>query len=213
MAITIHGVCASPYVRKVFVVAEILGLEFENNAFSPLSKPENYTDISPLGKIPALTDGDLNLADSSVICDYLNNKYGNNELYPTDPVQRAKALWLEKYADTKLVEGTGAVFFERVLKPKFMQQEPDQSRVDDILTNVLPPIQDYLESQLLDSGFALGEEMTIADVAITTQYINASYAQVKVDVDKWPKLAAYVGFMMSQPCFVKRMTQDAALFA
>ncbi|MCJ8273464.1 MAG: glutathione S-transferase family protein, partial [Psychrosphaera sp.] len=166
-----------------------------------------------LGKIPALTDGDLNLADSSVICDYLNNKYGNNELYPTDPVQRAKALWLEKYADTKLVEATGGVFYERVIKPKFMQQEPDQNRVDDILTNVLPPIQDYLESQLPESGFALGEEMTIADVAITTQYINASYGQCKVDADKWPKLAAYVAFMMSQPCFVKRMTQDAALFS
>jgi glutathione S-transferase len=212
MAITIHGICVSTYVRKVFVVAETLGLEFENNVVTPMKKPENYNDISPLGKIPALTDGDLNLADSSIICDYLNNKYGKNELYPTDPALRAKALWLEEYADTKLVEACGGLFFERVLKPKFMQQEPDQDRIDDILANVAPPVMDYLESQLPDSGFMLGE-MTIADIAITSPFVNASYAQFKVDADKWPKLSAYVAFMMSQPCFVKRMAQDAAMFA
>lgn len=212
MAITIHGVCASPFVRKVMVVAETIGVEYDNNVFSPLAKPDNYTDISPLGKIPALSDGDLNLADSSIICDYLNNKYGNNELYPTDPALRAKALWFEEYADTKLVETLGNVFFERLVRVKFKQEPADEEKVADIIDNKLPGIQDYLESSLPESGFIVGE-MTIADVAIATQFINAGYVQYKVDAEKWPKLAAYVDMLLSQPCFQKRMAQDQALFS
>ncbi|MFT5163632.1 MAG: glutathione S-transferase [Alteromonadaceae bacterium] len=211
MAITIYGVCASPFVRKVFVVAETLGLAFDNIKVSPLDKPEGYHLISPLGKIPALTDGDLKLADSSIICDYLNNQYGNNELYPTDPALRAQALWFEEYADSKLLDLLGTLFFERVLKPKFRQEPPNEQNISNILEQ-LPAVFDYLESSLPDSGFIFSK-MSIADIAIGTQFINAGYAQFKLDSEKWPKLGAYLEMLLQQPCFVKRMAEDAKLFA
>jgi len=212
MVITIYGISASPFSRKVFIMAESLGLEFENIPFTPLSKPDNYNEISPLGKIPAITDGDLKLADSSIICDYLNNKYGNNEFYPTDPALRAKALWFEEYADTKLLELLGGIFFERIGNPKFKQLPTDEERVADIINNQLPPVQDYLEASLSDEGFIVGD-MSIADIAIGSQYTNAGYAQYKVDGQKWPKLAAYISMLQSQPCFVKRLAEDAKLFS
>ncbi|MFT4929049.1 MAG: glutathione S-transferase [Phenylobacterium sp.] len=212
MSMTLYGICVSPYVRKVYVVAEKLGLEFDNVPFTPFNKPDNFNDISPLGKMPLLVDGDLTLADSSIICDYLVNQYGNNEFYPTDPATRGKALWFEEYADTKLVEVLGGLFYERVLAPKFTQDPTNQDRVDDILTNLLPPVQDYLESNLPDTGFILGE-MSIADIAITTHFINASYAQYQVDGEKWPKLAAYIAMMLALPCFAKRMAEDAKVFS
>lgn len=211
MAITIYGVCASPFVRKVFVMAETLGLEFDNVAFSPVNKPDNYEQISPLGKIPALTDGELTLADSSVICDYLNNQYGNNELYPADPAIRAKVLWFEEYADSKLLELLGGIFFERLIKPKFKQLPPDEDKINDIITNQLPLAQDYLEANLPDKGFIV-DNLSIADIAIGTQYINAGYVQYRVDAQRWPKLAAYISMLIAQPCFVKRMAEDAKLF-
>lgn len=212
MAITLYGISASPFVRKTLIVAEHLKLDFDNVPVAPFDKPENYEQISPLGKIPALTDGDLTLADSSVICDYLNNQYGNNEFYPTDPALKAKALWFETYADTKLAEVLAGVFVERVLNPKFKNIPTDTAKVDDIINNQQPPVFDYLEAQLPDSGFILGD-MNIADIAIGSQFVNGHYGQVEVDGEKWPKVAAYVAMLLALPAFVKRMTEDAKIFA
>jgi glutathione S-transferase len=212
MALTIHGICISPFARKVFIMAETLGLEYDNVVITPMNKPDNLIDISPLLKIPVLSDGDLNLADSSIICDYLNNKYGDNTLYPADPALRAQALWLEEYADTKLFELLGGIFYERVIAPKYKEEPTDEDRVNDIINNQLPPVFDYLQSKLPDSGFMFGE-LSIGDVAIASQFINASYGQFKVDGKKWPKLSAYIAALFAHPSFAKRMAHDQKLFS
>jgi glutathione S-transferase len=213
MAITIHGICASPFVRKVFIVAETLNLEFDNIVVTPVSKPEGFNEISPLGKFPVLSDGDLHLAESSVICDYLVNKYGNGEFYPKDPTLRAKALWFEQYANSVLPGVLATVFYERLLKPMLKNEPTDEVRVQDIIENQMPPVFDYLESELPQSGYLLGDELTIGDISVATHFVNASYAKLGVDADKWPKLAAYVAKVLALPSFTKRMTQDAQIFA
>lgn len=57
--ITIHGSPISPFVRKTLVCLAEKGIEFENNPVMPFPPPESHLKISPLGKIPALTDGGL----------------------------------------------------------------------------------------------------------------------------------------------------------
>src|SRR5262245_63453275 len=101
-----------------------------------------------MGKIPVLRDGEVVVPDSSVICAYLEKKHPSPALYPSHPADYAKALFLEEYADTRLNEVTGGIFFERFVKPKILQQTTDESRVRELLEGALPPVMAYLESQL-----------------------------------------------------------------
>lgn len=54
MSYKLFGTSVSPFVRKVLVYMEEKGISFENEPVNPFAPPENYKEISPLGKIPAL---------------------------------------------------------------------------------------------------------------------------------------------------------------
>ena len=82
----LYGICLSPYVRKVAVVINVKGLECEREDAFPGSLSRA---ISPLGKIPALQDGALTLADSSVICEYLEEIHPEPQLLPGSARDRA----------------------------------------------------------------------------------------------------------------------------
>ena len=62
----------------------------------PFAKDVEFQKLSPLGKIPALQDGDLTLCDSTVICEYLEDAYPDKPVYPANPKDKAKARWFEE---------------------------------------------------------------------------------------------------------------------
>jgi glutathione S-transferase len=99
--IVLHGNSASPYVRKVLAVLALKSLPYEQTQQMPFSKDAEFQKISPLGKIPALQDGDLSLCDSTVICEYLEDTYRNVRVYPENIKDKAKARWLEELAGQK----------------------------------------------------------------------------------------------------------------
>ena len=97
MALTVYGSTISPFVRKVRIVMAEKGLEYTLDPVNPFGAPPEFAEISPLKRIPAFRDTDVpepnTLCDSSVICDYLEHKFPNPALYPSNPFQRARALW------------------------------------------------------------------------------------------------------------------------
>ena len=100
----LYGASASPFVRKVMAVLAIKEVPYEHIPSMPFSGDEELARVSPLQKVPALIDGDLNIADSKVICRYLESAYPEVPVYPTDPQQRARADWFEEYGGTVLAE-------------------------------------------------------------------------------------------------------------
>jgi len=209
--IKLHGVCASPYVRKALVALELKGLDFESIPVFPVNVPDEFTNVSPLKKIPAMEDGDLALADSSVICEYLEDAYPEVAVYPSEPKAKARARWLEEYADSKLVELASIIFYERVLK-KILKQETDEARVNKIIEEGLPPELDYLECVVPKEGFLFGERLMVADAALVTHFINAEYADYHIEAERWPKFAAYFERVKSHPVMAGRIAEDSALF-
>ncbi|MCM0148826.1 glutathione S-transferase family protein [Photobacterium galatheae] len=211
---TVYGVQISPFVRKVLLVLKAKGIPYTNPPVNPMDPPKGFDRVSPLGKIPAFEDDKLTLADSAVICEYLEQRYPQISLYPTDLVDRAKVKWLEKYADTEVIAVLGPIFFERVLKPSMLQQTPDEERVNSLITQSLPGILNYLDQQLRGKKtFLHGNVLTIADIATTTHFINLSYSKVDVDATKWPNLAAYLKQMTDLPLFKGFIESDQPLFA
>jgi glutathione S-transferase len=85
--------------------------------------------MSPLGKIPALRDGDRAFSDSSVICQYLERLHPEPAMYPKDPYEFARALWFEEYADTALIEVFGPkIFFPRIVERNSWARNPTRRR-------------------------------------------------------------------------------------
>ncbi|MEJ2492521.1 MAG: glutathione S-transferase family protein, partial [Desulfuromonadales bacterium] len=75
------------------------------------NKPDWFGEISPLGKVPALRQGDFRLCESLVINEYVNDRDTQQPLLPQDPRQRARArLWIALF-DDQVVPG-----FYRLLK-------------------------------------------------------------------------------------------------
>ena len=75
MSITLYGAPLSPFVRKVRLCLLEKALDYQLEIITPFGQPAWYRELNPLGRIPALRDGDFTLADSSVICQYLEERY------------------------------------------------------------------------------------------------------------------------------------------
>ena len=189
----VHGAILSPYVRKVLVALKLKGLDYEQEAVMPGAQTPEFLAISPLGKIPAFTDGDFSISDSSVICEYLEEKYPATSLLPTSAEDRARARWLEEYADSALAGAVAIFFFQRVLRGIIRGEEPDEAALEKIAANEHPKIFSYLESQIPMAGFLFGDELKLADVSLFSPFVNGAYAGFELDAASYPRLADFLG--------------------
>jgi glutathione S-transferase len=73
--VLIIGSFLSPYVRKVLVLLEMKGVDYRVDSVVPFFGNEEFERLSPLRQVPVLVDGELVLNDSSVICQYLEERY------------------------------------------------------------------------------------------------------------------------------------------
>ena len=192
MSPTLYGAPLSPFVRKVRLYLLEKGLDYQLEIVTPFGQPAWFRELSPLGRIPAMRDGDVTLADSSVICQYLEEKHPQLvPLYGRDAEERARVRWLEKYSDYEVAPlATFGVFRNRALKPT-MGQPCDEAAVQAALTDKLPPHFDYLEKALGSAEYFVGERLTMADLAFTTQLINMEHGGERLDAERWPRLAAH----------------------
>lgn len=204
----LYGVGGSPFVRKARVVLEEKGIPYETEHMVSVSpKTPELLALHPMGKIPVLRDGDVVVPDSSVICAYLEKKHPSPALYPDDPAELAKVLFLEEYADTRMFEVLGPILFERVVKRFVFQQEPDEVRVAELLARELPPVLDYLEGQLPGDRETVLARFGIADAALGAQLATLTLSGLAIDARRWPRTASYHRALLARPSFKTAMAQ------
>jgi glutathione S-transferase len=196
--IKVYGVHGSPFVRKVFIALDFKGIPYEVVPQMPFSGDADYLEINPLGKVPTLVDGELTLGDSKVICQYLEDAYPDPALYPRNAADKAMAHWYEDLCGGRISELAAGIFFQRFMRPFAFKQEPDEELVSRIIERDLPPMLDYLEGQVPESGFLFGK-FTMADLCIASPFVNASYAGYEVDASRWPGVAALIARVREQP--------------
>jgi glutathione S-transferase len=198
--ITIIGSFVSPYVRKVLACLNLKGLSYEVDPITPFFGNDEFERLSPLRRIPVLIDGDFHASDSTVICAYLDEAYPGHPLFPADPRDRARARWLEEFADTRLGDlFIWGFFYQKVVRPLVWGEPTDQERVEKTLNEGIPAALDYLESELPADGFLFGE-IGVADVSIATFFRNGAYAGFDTDAARWPRTAAFVERTLGHPC-------------
>lgn len=204
----IHGVSASPFVRKVLVAMAEKSLPYESVPVMPMAPSPEFKKISPLGKIPVYQDGDYVLPDSSCILAYLEKAHPSPALMPADPKQYGTALFLEEYADTRVMEAVAGAFFERVVKGLILKQPADEARVQKSVTELMPAVLDYLEPLAPDGDGIVAGRFSVADIAIGSQFANWAHAGERIDAAKYPRMAAYVERLHARPSFKTLIEQE-----
>lgn len=201
--IRIIGNHVSPYARKVFLALDHKSVDYEIDPIVPFFGDDEFTRLNPLRRIPVLIDGDLVIPDSTVICEYLDDRYPEKPLYPADPAQRARARWLEEFADSRLGDVMiWKLFFQRNVKPRVWKQETDEEQVAAVVTRDLPEIMDWLEPQAPIAGFVF-DDLSMIDLTFASFFRNAALAGWTSDATRWPRVAAWIDHVWATPLFAR----------
>jgi glutathione S-transferase len=209
----VFGSSISPFVRKVLAFGAEKGLELEHKALGLGSEDPDFCAASPFRKIPGFQDGDFRICDSSAIVHYLEAKFPEPNLIPTEPRARARTIWFDEFGDTIVMGCGGKMFFNRVVAPLFLGREGDLAVADQAEKEELPPILDYLERTIPDSGFLVEDRLTLADIAVASPFANIGHMDVEIDAARWPRTRAYVDAILGRPSFASWVERERAFLA
>lgn len=145
---------ASTFSQRTRVVLLEKGIDFTPIEIDLQNKPDGYTQISRYGKVPAIKHGDVEIYESAIINEYLDEVFPEPALLPRDRFSCAiTRIWID-YANTRFVPA-----FNKFLRG-FDSQEQEQGRKE--FTEALL----YIEQEGLGKGdYLLGDQFSLVDIS------------------------------------------------
>jgi glutathione S-transferase len=200
----------------VIVTAILKKMDYDVEVVIPVipgNPPPNWNILSPTGLIPVLQDGDLTLPDSTAICLYLEKKLPTPPILPSDTREFGHALWLDAYAGGTIFRHVvHPLFVQTIVNPNINKVPADKAVIDNVLNNVQPKILNYLDSQI-DGTFLVGNALTLADVAIVSNFIVYQYMGYKIEAAKYPRLAKYLKAIAATDAYRKALDDEKPFVA
>jgi glutathione S-transferase len=203
VALTLYDFPTSGNARKVRLLLAELGLEFEHVPVPrPRPRPDWYLEVNPFGGVPAIRDGDLVLAESQAILRYLAAREGRDDLYPSEPVARARV-------DCALDAWTTTVFPQimplyRALVVETLddsgQPHPENADAEKVERET-PGAREGLELWerfVADDGTVVGSGFTIADCACGAVLLRVTDWPFDLETD-FPKVARIRDALRARP--------------
>ena len=149
---------ASTFSQRTRVVLLEKGIDFSATEIDLQNKPDGYTQISRYGKVPAIKHGDIEIYESAIINEYLDEVFPEPALLPRDPGAKAIArIWID-YANTRFVPG-----FNKLLRGKDAQEQGQGQR--EFLESLLYIEQEGLGKLSGDGPYWLGDQLSLVDIS------------------------------------------------
>lgn len=104
-------------------------------------------------------------------------------------------------------------FFQRIVNPLFMKAPCDESKVQDALDNDIPEAFSYLEGQIGEREFLVGNTLSLADITVGSLMLNLKHCDIGIDTSLYPNMARYIADLHGRPSFTKFAESEAAFFA
>ncbi len=204
--ITLYHLDQSRSERVIWLMEE-LGLEYKLETF--LRQPDLYgppamKDVHALGRAPIIRDGDVLLAESGAIVEYLIARHGQGRLSvpPSEPNFPRYLYWLH-YAEGSLMLQLLREFSLVRMMPD-ADSHPGMARVRAGTKAQL----DSVEAALTASDYFAGDAFTAADIMMA--YPFTTFQRIyPFDLAPYPAIQAYVARLMARPAFQKAI-QPAA---
>jgi glutathione S-transferase len=195
------GTLRSTHASKTKVVLEEKNLPYRIENLPPgnlWKKPPEVLAKHPLGKVPYLEDDELTIFDSTVIDEYLEERYGPPRLMPSDPTLRMRVRELENFADEAMLIGSlPLIWMPYWSEPAKRNAEAMEKGREILRTRDLP----YLERVLGKSsagGYACGE-FSLADVPMMALAMVLEVDAMKLDA--FPRVQAYLKRLRERPSY------------
>jgi glutathione S-transferase len=195
--LTLYDDVFSPYARKVRIVLYEKGVPFERvRALHGDCNRTDFLHVNPRAEVPALVDDDFSLYDSTIICEYLEDRYPSPPIHPRDPRLRAKCRLVEDLADTQLDAATYAVAIVE------MGRRESHPSLHEAAARDLQRLYDELERLLASGQFFCGE-YSLADIAVLPHLMAASFLGFAVDSTRNPALTRWFDRMQERDAVLK----------
>lgn len=192
----------APNTRAVRIVwlFEELGLPYELERYKlgdPAMRSAEYRKVHPMGRVPALQDGEVTIFESGAIVEYVLAKHGQGRMLPqpSSPDFPAYLQWLH-YAEGMIMPPVNTIVVETILLPPERRNQGNVDRATKLLDQMLSAVdqhlagRDYLAGEFSGADIMTGHACTVA-------------ARLKADVSDKPNVAAYIARVNARPALQK----------
>ena len=199
------GFHISNYHNKVRIALLEKGVPFEEDPGCAPCQEDGFLARTPMGKVPFLELDGTTLAESQVICEYLEETYPQKPLYPRDPLARAKVreliVLIELHVELVARRLYGQVFFG---KPA--DEDVKQSVEKDLVKGVRA-----LRARARFDPYIAGSELTLADcaafVSLPLVSLATRHAYGRDFLEEIAQLKPYLRMLGERPAF-NRVNED-----
>ena len=217
--LTVHHLENSRSLRILWLLEE-LGISYEIRSYKRDPKtslaPPELLRVHPLGKSPVITDGDLTLAESGAIVEYLVERHGGGALVPPPgtPERLRYTYWLHFAEGSAMpplvmklvfnrIEHAPMPFFARPIARGIAQKV----RRDFIDPNLARIVQ-HIEAQLAPSGWFAGEAFTAADIQMS---FPVEAAAARAGGKDMPNMARFLERIHARPAYRRALERGGKL--
>jgi len=212
--ITVHHLNNSRSQRILWLLEE-LGLAYEVKRYqrdkTSMRAPDSLRAVHPLGKSPVITEGELTIAESGAIVEYLVERHGNGRLIPAagTPDRLRYTYWLHFAEGTAMpplvmklvfnrVETGPMPFFVRPIAKK-IAASVKSSFIEPELTQQL----NYMETEIAKTGWFAGPEFSAADIQMSFP-LEAAASRGGLDAT-YPKLSDFLQRIHARPAYQRAL--------
>jgi glutathione S-transferase len=195
----IHHAPNSRSVRALWLFNE-LDLPYELEIYplgdKSMRTPE-YLKVHPLGRVPAVEDGDLTIFESGAIVQYVLNKYGDGAMVPTSssPNYPTYLQWLH-YAEGMIMPQINIIVVETIFLPEERRNQTNVDRATKLLTRMLTAVDMHMQDRKFLAGEFSGADIMTGHACIVSGRLGA-------DISDKPNVAAYIDRLEARPALQK----------
>lgn len=206
--------------QRVLWLLEELGLPYELKLYqrdpNTMLAPPELRQVHPLGKSPVITDGDLTLAESGAILEYLAERHGQGRFKPATHT----AEWVRYTYWMHFAEGTAMppllmkLVFDTIERKAPLLVRPiaagiaSKARAMIVTPNLQRHLQ-YMESELAERDWFAGDAFTVADVQMSFP-LEASAARGGLDAS-YPRLTDFLARIHARPAYQRALAKGGPL--
>lgn len=214
--VTVHHLNNSRSQRILWLLEE-LGLPYEVKRYQRDAKtmlaPPTLRAVHPLGKSPVISDGDIVVAESGAIVEYLVDTYGQGRLKPAPGTEDARryTYWLHFAEGTAMPPLLMSLVFSRVRNAPapFFVRPIARAIADKVMTTfVAPQIKsqlDFMEAELSARDWFAGASFSAADIQMSFP-LEAAASRGGLAADR-PRLMAWLATIHARPAYQRALAQ------
>jgi glutathione S-transferase len=212
--ITVHHLEHSRSQRVLWLLEE-LGVDYDVKRYArdPASSlaPVALRDVHPLGKSPVVTDGDITVAESGAILEYLVDRFGPH-LRPAvgTLAQRRYTYWMHFAEGSAMPNLVMALIFGRIRQAPmpFFAKPIAKGIADKVINSFIDPNiarqMDYIERELHSRPWFCGDDFSAADVMMSFP-LEAAAARKRLDATKHPHTTAWLAKLHVRPAYKRAL--------